>query len=71
MKLSEDLLDILGHHIDCYQKFTELGKTDKEELKILLSDKLETAKVAQNAEAVKILTLFYTDWNFSTIIYVL
>ena len=45
MKLPQDLLDVLGYHIDCYQKFTALGKTDREELKSLLSDKKETTKV--------------------------
>ena len=45
MKLPQDLLDVLGYHIDCYLKFTALGKTGRQELKNLLSDKQETTKV--------------------------
>ena len=41
----QDLLDVLGYHIDCYQKFTALWKTDREVLKSWLSDKQETNKV--------------------------
>ena len=45
MKLSEDLSDVLGHYIDCYRKFTALGKTDREDLKSFFCDKQETTKV--------------------------
>ena len=40
----QNLLDVLGYHIDCYQKLTALGQTDGEELKSLISHKQETAK---------------------------
>ena len=38
VKLTQDLSEVLGCQIDCYQKFIALGKTDNEELKSLLSD---------------------------------
>ena len=37
-------MDVLGYHIDCYQKFTALGQTDGEKLKSLISHKQEMAK---------------------------
>ena len=40
---TQDQSDVLGYHIDCYRKFTTLGKA--EELKKLLSHKQETTKV--------------------------
>ena len=40
---TQDQSDVLGYHIDCYRKFTTLGKA--EELKRLLSHKQETTKV--------------------------
>ena len=45
VKLRQDLSDVLGYHIDCYQKFTALVKTEREELKSFLSDKQEKVKV--------------------------
>ena len=45
VKLPQDISDVLGYHIDCYRKFTALGKTDREELKSLPSDKQKTTKI--------------------------
>ena len=45
VKLPQGLMNVLGYHIDCNQKFTALGKTDREEIKSFLSRKQETTKV--------------------------
>ena len=45
VKLPHDLSDVLGYYMDCYRKFAALGKTDREDLRILLCDKQETTKV--------------------------